>query len=109
MAPLAMKIAARNFQLTDIKFSLHNDPKIKAGKQKVPTKVPIPLDSEADTRLNLKNKNLVTIFLSLSDHTYTILKPDENILRPFLSQFRTILKHFLTIRRKILLDILDNQ
>ena len=40
-------------QLTDIKFSLHRDPKIKAGRQNVPINVPIPLASIAVSTLNL--------------------------------------------------------
>ena len=52
---LAINMAARNPQLTDIKFSLLKEPKIRAGKQNVPTNVPIPLDSLADNTLNLRN------------------------------------------------------
>ena len=41
-------------QLTDIKFNLHREPKIKAGRQNVPINVPIPLASIAVSTLNLQ-------------------------------------------------------
>ena len=40
--------------MTDIKFSLHREPKIKAGRQNVPINVPIPLASIAVSTLNLQ-------------------------------------------------------
>ena len=45
MTNLEMKMANRKVQFTDIILSLHNEPKIKAGRQNVPTKVEMPLDS----------------------------------------------------------------
>ena len=56
MEDLAIKIANKNDQLTDIKLSLQSEPKIKAGRQNVATNLEIPFDSLVDIKLNLKIK-----------------------------------------------------
>ena len=43
----------KNFQFTDIKLILQSEPKIRDGRQKVPTNVANPLDSDSDRKLNL--------------------------------------------------------
>ena len=65
MTALVTRMALKNFQLTENKLILQSEPKIKDGKQKVPTNVAKPLDSESDKKLNLKksgSKTLVTVF-----------------------------------------------
>lgn len=49
--PFANKIAARNSQFTVLKSNLANDKNISEGKAKVPTNVPMPLDSVCVTTL----------------------------------------------------------
>ena len=54
MEALVIKMEEKNFQLTENKLILHNDPKIRDGRQNVPTNVARPLDSDSDKKLNLK-------------------------------------------------------
>lgn len=49
--PFASNIARRNVQFTVVKSSLARDRKMRDGRAKVPTNVPIPLDSVCDTTL----------------------------------------------------------
>ena len=51
---LVTRMALKNFQLTENRLILQSEPKIRDGKQKVPTNVARPLDSESDKKLNLK-------------------------------------------------------
>ena len=55
MTALVTRMALKNFQLTENRLILQSEPKIRDGKQKVPTNVAKPLDSESDKKLNLKN------------------------------------------------------
>ena len=54
MAALASKIAPRNIQFTDIKFSLQSVSKMRAGKANVPMNVFNPLASVSEMKLNLQ-------------------------------------------------------
>ena len=58
MTALVTRMALKNFQLTENKLILQSEPKIKDGKQKVPTNVAKPLDSESDKKLNLEKTRL---------------------------------------------------
>ena len=58
MTALVTRMALKNFQLTENKLILQSEPKIRDGKQKVPTNVAKPLDSESDKKLNLKTTRL---------------------------------------------------
>ena len=54
-------MALKNFQLTENKLILQSEPKIKDGKQKVPTNVAKPLDSESDKKLNLEKQDWTSL------------------------------------------------
>ena len=58
MTALVTRMALKNFQLTENKLILQSEPKIRDGKQKVPTNVAKPLDSESDKKLNLEKTRL---------------------------------------------------
>lgn len=49
--PLAIKIARRNRQLTEVRSSLASDMKIRDGSEKVPTKVLRPFASVSEIKL----------------------------------------------------------
>ena len=49
-----MNIEKTNFQFTQLKFKVHNEVKIIAGRANVPTKVPNPFASFVERSLNLK-------------------------------------------------------
>ena len=58
MTALVTRMALKNFQLTENKLILQSEPKIRDGKQNVPTNVAKPLDSESDKKLNLEKTRL---------------------------------------------------